>query len=339
MRATATFPQSDPLGEALEYLRMSETAYYHSELAAPWGLVMPEDCPKFHFVTSGRCWLEIAGAGKHVIEAGDFVVIPQGMGHRLSSEPAAPSIEFGYLRCEKISQRYALFRKDGKGPVTTIICGDLNFKHPAARHLVALLPTVIHIRAQANHSIEWLNGTMRFMAVEARSLRPGSEAIVTRLADILVIQAIRYWIEHNPTEQKGWLAALHDTHLARALGLIHREPGKNWTVASLARAAALSRSAFSARFSASVGEPVMQYVTRWRMHVAEAKLLEGTKTVEEIAVELGYKSGAAFSRAFRRTAGVWPGSVKSATANARAMAEPAHRYLKSSRSKPKAAIA
>jgi AraC-like DNA-binding protein len=339
MRTTATFPQSDPLGEALEYLRMSETAYYHSELAAPWGLVMPEDCPKFHFVTSGRCWLEIDGMDKRELEAGDFAVIPQGMGHRLSSSLEAPSIEFGYLRCEKISQRYALFRKDGKGPVTTIICGDLNFKHPGARHLIALLPKVIHIRAQANQSIEWLNGTMRFMAIEARSLRPGSEAIITRLADILVIQAIRYWIEQNPSEQKGWLAALHDSHLARALGLIHREPGKNWTVASLARAAALSRSAFSARFSSAVGEPVMLYVTRWRMHVAEAKLLEGTKTVEEIAIELGYQSGAAFSRAFRRLRGVWPGSLKQATANARASSEPEHRYLKASSARARAAIA
>src|ERR1051325_1811358 len=85
MSATAPLPQSDPLGEALGFLRMSETAYYHSELAAPWGLVMPKDCPKFHFVVSGQCWLELEQGGEHLLSAGDFVVIPHGSGHRLSS--------------------------------------------------------------------------------------------------------------------------------------------------------------------------------------------------------------------------------------------------------------
>lgn len=306
---------------------MSETAYYQSRLVAPWGLMMPETCPKFHFVTVGECWLQTDNEEDRRLEAGDFVIIPHGRGHRLASTPTARTMGNAELSCERISRRYAVFRKEGKGPVTEIICGDLDFKHPAAEHLVSHLPAIMHIRAAANHSVEWLHGTIQFMAVESRELRPGSEAIITRLADVLVIQAIRYWIEQNPFELSGWLAALEDSQISRALGLVHREPEKNWTIAGLADAVAMSRSAFAARFTQLVGEPVMRYVTRWRMHLAHDHLRNNGRSVEEIADLLGYQSAAAFSRAFKRSYGLWPGAVKVA-ASANKSTASAHRYIK-----------
>jgi AraC-like DNA-binding protein len=191
-----------------------------------------------------------------------------------------------------------------------MICGDLNFSHPAAEWLVPLFPKVIHAKAPVDHSMEWLYGTLRFMAVEAANLRPGGEAILTRLADILVIHAIRSWIEQSPQQQAGWLSALRDPCISRAIGLIHQAPDNNWTVASLAKAVGMSRSAFSELFSKLVGEPAMHYVVKYRMHLAIDYLKQGDRSIEEIAFRLGYHSVEGFSRAFKRSRGFAPGSVR-----------------------------
>jgi AraC-like DNA-binding protein len=158
--------------------------------------------------------------------------------------------------------------------------------------------------------MDWMQGTLRLMAAEARELRPGGEAVITRLGDILVIQAIRSWIETDPAARTGWLGALQDRQIGRAISLIHRDPGRAWTVASLADEVAMSRSAFAARFTELVGEPAMQYVSRWRMHVAVDSLREEGATVAELADRLGYRSEAAFSRAFKRIVGASPGAVR-----------------------------
>ena len=155
-----------------------------------------------------------------------------------------------------------------------------------------------------------MQSMLRLMAAEAGELRPGGEAVITRLGDILVIQAIRAWMESDPAAQTGWLGALQDPQVGRAISLIHREPAREWTVASLADEVAMSRSAFAARFTELVGEPVMRYVARWRMHVAVAALKEEGATVGELADRLGYRSEAAFSRAFKRIIGTSPGAVR-----------------------------
>jgi len=148
------------------------------------------------------------------------------------------------------------------------------------------------------------------MAAEASELRPGGETVITRLADILVIQAIRSWIQEDPAAQTGWLGALQDTQMGPAIMLIHRNPDHPWTVASLASEVAMSRSAFAARFTKLVGEPAMHYVARWRMHLALTWLNEGRVTQAELASRLGYQSEAAFSRVFKRFNGISPGAVR-----------------------------
>jgi AraC-like DNA-binding protein len=134
--------------------------------------------------------------------------------------------------------------------------------------------------------------------------------VITRLSDVLVIQAIRAWIESDASAQTGWIGALRDPQIGRALSLIHGDPAREWTVASLADELAMSRSAFAARFTELVGEPAMQYVTRWRMQVAINSLQDDGATVAELAARLGYRSEAAFARAFKRVVGRAPGAVK-----------------------------
>lgn len=118
--------------------------------------------------------------------------------------------------------------------------------------------------ARSPTQLEWLRATLRLMALEADSLRPGGETVITRLSDVLVVQALRAWLDGDPAAKSGWLGALQDPQIGRAVSLIHREPGRDWTVASLADQIAMSRSAFAARFTDLVGEPAMRYVTRWR---------------------------------------------------------------------------
>jgi AraC-like DNA-binding protein len=263
----------------------------------------------FHVVTSGRCWLEVDGEAT-CLQPGDLALLPHGEGHVLASEPGARAAALFDLPREQVSERYEILRHGGGGALTAMVCGAVRFDHPAAHRLIALLPRVLRIDTWASPQTEWIQSTLRFMAAEAQALRPGGDAVITRLSDILVIQAIRSWIESDPGAQTGWLRALKDEQLGRTLSLIHRDPAREWTVAALASEAAMSRSAFAARFTEVVGEPAMQYVTRWRMHMALTWLREGDVTIADLADRLGYRSEAAFSRAFKRFNGVSPGAAK-----------------------------
>ena len=309
------WPPVDPLGEALHFLRMSGTFYCRSEFTAPWALELPPlaSCLMLHVVTAGRCRLEVAGAEPRLLQPGDLALVPHGAGHRMASEPGIPAAKLFDLPRELVSERYEILRHGGGGAGTSIICGAVRFDHPAAHHLVKLLPKLICIEASSSPQMDWdwIQSTLRFMAAEARELRPGGETVITRLADILVIQAIRSWIAQDPAEQTGWLGALQDKQIGRAISLIHRDPARPWTVASLAAEAAMSRSAFAARFTELVGEPAMHYVARWRMQIALTWLKEEDAGLGALASRLGYQSEAAFSRAFKRVIGVSPGAVRS----------------------------
>jgi AraC-like DNA-binding protein len=306
-----TLPQ-DPLGEALHALRMSGAFYCRSEFTEPWGLTLPP-LPGylwFHVVTSGRVSVDLGDGELTTLNSGDVALVTQGAGHRLCSDPAAVAPGILDLPRQEISARYEVLRHGGGGALTRMMCGAVRFDHPAARNLVALLPEIIYLDAASTPDLVWMQGTMALIAAETKHLRPGGEAVITRLADVLIIQAIRWWMETDPSAQTGWLGALRDKQIGRALSLIHGDPARAWTVAALADELAMSRSAFAARFTDLVGEPVMQYVTRWRMRVAVNTLEDEGATVAELANRLGYRSEAAFARAFKRVTGVAPGSIK-----------------------------
>lgn len=303
---------ADPLGEALHFLRMSGIFYCRSEFSAPWGLELPvmKDFLMFHVVTAGQCRIKVKGGEQRVLQPGDFVIVPHGEGHLLASESGVKAAKLFDLPRELVSERYEILRHGGGGAPTSLICGAVRFDHPAAHRLFKLLPKMIFIERSNSPRMDWMNSTLRFMADEARELRPGGETIITRLADILVIQAIRFWIERESVAKTGWLGALQDKQLGRAIAMIHRDPARPWTVASLAAEAAMSRSAFAARFNELVGEPPMQYLARWRMNVALTMLKEDNASISELSSRLGYQSEAAFSRAFKRFIGISPGAAR-----------------------------
>lgn len=302
----------DPLGESLHFLNMNGVFYTRSEFTAPWGLALPPfpDCLMFHVVTSGQCLLAVDGSEPLLLQPGGLALVPHGEGHRLLSAPGVYAANLFDLPREPISERYEILRHGAGGAATTMICGTVRFDHPAAHQLVQMLPKVLRVEAWQSPQMEWIQSTLRLMATESRELRPGGETVITRLADILVIQTIRTWMAEDPSAQTGWLGALQDKQIGQAILLVQRDPARGWSVASLAEAVAMSRSAFAARFKDLVGESPMQYVTRWRMHTALNRLKEENVTVAELAERLGYQSEAAFSRAFKRFIGLSPGAAR-----------------------------
>ena len=303
--------QQDPLGEALHFLRMSGVSYCRSDFTSPWGLFLPyaEGCARFHLVVSGAAILR-EGVTDQKLEAGDLVLLPHGDEHSLMDDLASPVARLEDLECEHQNERYCLFRQGGGGARTHLVCVNVRFDHPAAYQLIAQLPRIIHVSTANSHEMEWLDPILRFIGSKAKSLRPGGDTILTRLADILIIQTIRWWIENQSTVQPGWLAALRDLRIGRAITLIHREPARPWTVGSLAAEVAMSRSSFAERFTKTLGEPVMHHVARWRMYTALTVLRQENVDIGELATRLGYTSEAAFNRTFKRVIGITPGAAR-----------------------------
>jgi len=307
------FVPVDPLADVLRHVRVSGTFYCRSELTAPWGLFMPPmaGCLWFHAVSEGRCLIEVDDL---TIEAGpgSFVLVPHGRGHRLRSarRVAAPNVLD--VPHEMVSERYAVLEHGGGGAHTSLVCGVVRLGPPAGPELERMLPPAVHLDAASVPHAGWMDSILAIMAAENRALRPGAETIVTRLSDVLVIQALRTWLDQDPDARRGWLGALRDPALGQALSAVWRAPDEPWTVERMATRAAMSRSTFSARFTELVGEPPMQHVTRVRMQVASAALSERGASVGELAAKLGYRSQAAFSRAFKRIVGKPAADVKRA---------------------------
>ncbi|WP_083276023.1 AraC family transcriptional regulator [Pseudonocardia sp. HH130630-07] len=309
MSAAPPFPVADPLGEALHVLRMDGVFHCRCELSEPWGMTLPATpgCLWFHVVTSGGARLTVAGE-ERTLRPGELVVVPHGTGHVLRSATEVPAPDIRSIPHPTLGGRYGLLHHGGGGPVTRMVCGAVRFAHPAAQDLVDRLPPLI--RVEASPLGDRVQDTLRLLAAEVEDGGPGSDAVVTRLADVLVIQAIRARLASDRGARPGWPGALADARIGPALAAVHREPERDWTVAALAEVAGMSRSAFAARFTELVGEPAMAYLTRWRMRAAVDVLSGGGVTVAEAARRFGYRSEAAFTRAFARVNGESAGRVR-----------------------------
>ncbi|MDH3762362.1 MAG: AraC family transcriptional regulator [Gammaproteobacteria bacterium] len=304
-------PSSDPLGEVLQLLQLTGVLYCSAELSDPWGIEVPElaGVMNVEVVTSGHCWLELEGETPVFLPEGSLVLIPRGRRHKLRGNPGDKTTWLEDIPIERIGDRFEIMRFGGGGRPTEVTYYGVRFDPYLAGRLIRLLPEILHLRTHVDDG-SWLHGTICFIAREARQRLPGSETVITRLADILVIQAIRTWIESAREESAGWIAALHDRQIGKAMSLMHRQPERDWRVDSLAREVGMSRSGFSARFTALVGEPVLRYLTGLRMQLAHRELRQTSDTLVKIAERVGYKSEPAFNRAFKRVVGMAPGAVR-----------------------------
>lgn len=304
-------PPRDPLGEILHLLRLTSTLHCCAEFSAPWGIAIPaiEDCMILQIVNTGHCWLEVEGEKPCELHGGQLVLLPHGTAHTLRSDVNVVTRPLFEIPVEKISERYEIMRHGGGGELTQITAGVVEVDRSVVENLLTLFPKVLQLDAWDDQS-GWLQSTLHFITEEARDLKPGGETLITRLTDILIIQLIRTWINSQSKSSQGWLSALVDEQIGQALILIHHDSQHPWTVASLASAVKMSRSAFAARFTELVGQPAMSYLTQWRMQLAHNLRRETTLSIAAIAEQVGYTSEAAFSRAFKRVYGVSPGRVR-----------------------------
>lgn len=306
--SVATPPGADELLRRLD-LRSAFTCV--AELTGRWGLDFDrrEDESWFHIVLSGQAVL-VKPTGEHqAILAGDVVVLPHGHPHQLLDAADGEAT----LRVERANLdgrgECPALRHGTAGRTTALICGATRFTNPTARMLVELLPPVV-IAGSSPGVATWSPTIFAVLSAEALAAKPGSETITARLADVLVVAALRSWIASDGTTNNGWLAASRDPVIGPTLATIHREPERDWTVASLAGETSLSRSAFSARFTNMVGVSAKRYLTEWRMRLACELLADPNLDIRDVAHRVGYRSEPAFSRAFRRVTGVAPGAAR-----------------------------
>jgi AraC-like DNA-binding protein len=314
----------DVLTDVLRTVRLRSHVYGRIELTAPWGLRFGAgEAPVFHIVSRGSCWLELEGAGDggdgrtgegdHAVPlaGGDFVFLPQGHPHALRDALKTPALPVEELvPCTKESAG-TVHRLGGGGAPATLVSGCFLFEQEGKNPLIDCLPPMIHVKSDGGPAVRWLEATLQFMSAETASRQPGTTTVVSRLADILFVQALRTHIANGCPESGGWLRALTDPQIGTALRLMHERPQEAWTVERLAEEVAMSRSAFAARFKVQVGDGPLGYLTHWRMQKAAQMLQDSHETLGAVARAVGYETDAAFGKSFRRHIGITPGEYRS----------------------------
>jgi AraC-like DNA-binding protein len=237
--------------------------------------------------------------------AGDLVLLARGEGHEIASVPGKrPTPLEEVLRRHRSAMEP--LRWGGGGAETHLICGSFHLEEVTRGGLVPLLPPVLRVPGRQGSDLERLDHTLRALADEVHHPSPGTELAVSRLVDLIFVQALRHWLERQPPGTAGWLGAMREPRIGAALGHMHAEPERPWTIHDLARKAGMSRSAFASRFAALVGEAPLQHLARWRMQLAATLLRDGLLRPSEVAARVGYESEAAFSRTFKRYTGQPP---------------------------------
>jgi AraC family transcriptional regulator, alkane utilization regulator len=304
--------QEGVLADVLQSIHLQSTLYCRAKMGAPWGFrVSRREVASFHIVTGGKCWLTVEGIDRPVLlTEGDLVILPHGHAHTMTDHPKTPVTRLEDLILKQSVKQDGIFYSVGPGAVTTLVCGGLQLEDHTKNPLFSILPPLLHMRSQNGQPIPWLRTIVKLVQSEASVNRPEAELVITRLSEILFIQAICTYIRTVGDGNMGWLGALKDPQIAQTLALIQREPGEPWTVESLASRVGLSRSAFSAKFKQLVGESPMQYITRVRLTKAAALLRANSATLLEVALSIGYDSEVAFSKAFKRYFGMAPGAYR-----------------------------
>jgi AraC-like DNA-binding protein len=294
--------------DLLRSIRVRHSAYFRPTFAAPWGVRFEGAVTHFHFVVSGACWLSVRGLPEATrLTAGDFVIVPRGKPHAMCDPPGTPSADFFELaRTHNVDQSGA-FSAGGIGSATRFLCGGMELENGATHMLLAVLSPLIHLKGQAGGAPRWLAATFSHLLEELEHARPFRDTVMTRFADILVIHALRAYLDEQANQvQSGWLAALRDRRVGQALALMHSQPDERWTVGALAARLAISRSAFAEKFSRLLGESPHRYLARLRLNIASQRLRATDDKISVIAASAGYKSLPAFSKAFKQELGVSP---------------------------------
>lgn len=290
----------DPLAEVIALLRPRAVFSKVISGAGAWAVRYPAfGQPSFCTMLEGECVLSVDQQPPVTLAAGDFVLMPATPGFTLSSPEPAPPLWLDPKATQGSSDELRHGRQSGP-PEVRMLGGYFEFDAPDAALLVALLPVLLHVRDSACLSV-----LVTLVRQECQTSRPGRDPVLTRLVELLLIEALRSTA--GDSTPPGLLRGLADARLAVGLRLMHTAPAQTWTVDALAKASALSRSTFFERFSRTVGLPPMAYLLAWRMALAKDLLGRGGAAIDEVAERVGYSSASTFSTAFSRHVGQSPG--------------------------------
>jgi AraC-like DNA-binding protein len=308
----------DALSDLLRVVRLTGGVFLEAEFSAPWSVmshVGPEDCQMvladparliaFHYVISGTLLLQIGRNTAIEVRGGSIVMLPRNDPHTLASRRGLKPVRGDKLVEMDPAGGLARIRHGGGGDVTRIVCGFVGSEtdcHP----LIDALPETLVLDLNGRAAGEWIFSSFRYAAQELAAARAGSTTVLSKLSELMFVEAVRCYLDALPTDQRGWLAGLRDPAVGKALALLHSEIARPWTAEELARRVYLSRSTFADRFTTLIGSPPMTYLTRWRMQVAAQRLRENRRSVSEISADVGYESEIAFARAFKRQFAVSP---------------------------------
>jgi AraC-like DNA-binding protein len=326
----------DPLSDLLRTVRLRGSAFFMVDATEPWVAAMPDgeklapallpdaqQVLSFHIVARGSCWGGLLDGPAIHLDAGDILVFPRGDGYFMSAPHqvrVGPDLErsLSFIR-EMTAGRLPFVVPDGgdaaEGGVSrgdesrgrlSVVCGFLGCDVRPFNPLVATLPRLVHIRGSSRQRDDRLDRLIELTLAESAESTPGGESVRLRLSELMFVEVIRRYVANLPAQEAGWLAGLQDEFVGRALSLLHERAAHAWTLEGLADEVGLSRSAFADRFARMVGEPPIQYLTRWRMQLAARLLTDGSSKVGAVAQEIGYESEAAFSRAFKKETGLSP---------------------------------
>jgi AraC family transcriptional regulator, alkane utilization regulator len=285
----------DTLSLILDDIRLHGAVFRESRLRAPWALRLhTPGLTSFHIVTGGTVWLLRHGAEALKLQTGDIVILPAGIEHRVQDDAAAARVPHELMPELSHVQPQPL-QHGGDGEAAALISGHFRFDVNMARPLIAALPEIMHLQ---------------FIADETAKTGPGQQVILNRVADILLVEALRDHVAALPEGTGNWLLALRDKALSGALAAMHRSPEKDWSVPELADIAHLSRSAFADRFAQVLGQPPLSYLTEHRMRLAAWQLAHTDQSIAQIAARVGYASETAFSQAFKRHHGQPPSRMR-----------------------------
>lgn len=306
--------KKDVISEVFSALRIRSELYFSAALGKGAAIRVPQERRRirFHLVLQGQCWLRMDGAAPIPMSEGDIALIPNGATQILSAEvdtvaiPLEKAIKAGALKDGVL--------RGGQDPARAmLLCGFCQFDESIDHPALAGLPPLIHLRVSELGAEPWVAATLKLLALEAGLNAQGTAAILGRLIEVVVIQAVRRLAAAQ--DGNGFITALADPFLSRALHALHRMPEKAWRVGDLADHAGMSRARFADRFTETVGIPPIEYLTRWRLIKARALLVDSNIGIEDIAEQCGYASLPSFTRRFKAQFGMGPGAFRRASSS------------------------